>query len=397
MSAIPSVSSAAPGQVNRQPIQVMALMEALSVTGPAKNLMAVARALAAATPPAAKIRVVTFVRDGGSYGFIDSLHAAGIEVDAIRERRRFDLAVIPQLRDLVRLRRPDLIQTHNIKSHFLVRLGGIHRRLPWIAFAHGYTAEDGKVRLYNQLDRWSLRGADRVVAVCEAFAADLRARGVGGERIMVRHNSISPLPPADPGAVTELREKLGIPAGAVVWLAVGRMSPEKGHADLLEAIAALQRDAAMPDFRLVLVGDGPDRKRVQDLRKKLLRPAQVILAGSTSKVPLYYALADALVLPSHSEGSPKVLLEGMISGLPIVATRVGGVPELAEDGATALLVPARDIPAMSGRMRELSLNRELRIRLGARARQWALAHYSPEQHVDSIFRLYQSALESRAA
>ena len=372
-------------------------MEALSVTGPAKNLIAVARALAAADPPAAKFRVVTFVRDGGSNGFLDALQAAGIEVDTIRERRRFDPSVIRQLRDIVRLRRPDLIQTHNIKSHFLVRLGGIQRQLPWIAFTHGYTAEDGKMKLYNQLDRWSLRRPDRVVAVCEAFAKDLRARGVRRDKIVVRHNSIAPMPAADPRAVAGLREKLGIPPGAVVWLAVGRMSPEKGHADLLAAIAALQQDPAVPDFRLVLVGDGPERQAIEELRRRLPRPAQVILAGTTSTMPLYYALADALVLPSHSEGSPNVLLEAMVSGLAIVATRVGGVPELAEDGVTAFLVPAHATHAMAGRMKELSINRELRTALGERARHWALANYGPQQYFDSILHLYQRVLQSRVA
>src|ERR1035437_10033174 len=163
-------------------------MEARSVTGPAKNLLAVARGLA--REQAASIRIVVFTRHETSNAFIEACERAGVAVDVIRERYRFDLGVIPQLRNIVHRSAPDILQSHITKSHFLIRLCGLNPDLPWIAFNHGYTAEDLKVRLYNQLDRWSLRGADRVVTVCGAFADRLRRWGISERRITVLHNAV---------------------------------------------------------------------------------------------------------------------------------------------------------------------------------------------------------------
>src|SRR5271157_1233638 len=164
-------------------------MEARSVTGPAKNLLALARGLAQ-EQPAASIRIVTFTRHETSNAFIEACERAGVAVDVIRERHRFDFGVIPQLRNIIRRSAPDILQSHITKSHFLIRLRGLNRDLPWIAFNHGYTAEDLKVRIYNQLDRWSLRGADRVVTVCGAFADRLRRWGIDERRIAIRHNVV---------------------------------------------------------------------------------------------------------------------------------------------------------------------------------------------------------------
>ena len=174
--------------------------------------------------------------------------------------------------------------------------------------------------------------ADRVLTVCEPFAALLAKEGVSPRRIHVLPNTIAPRPAADPGRVAALRQSLQLPPDVPILLAVGRFSPEKGHSDLLRAFAQL------PDAtRLVLVGDGILRSELE----RLAGP-RVIFAGHQSDISPYYALATYFVLPSLSEGSPNVLLEAMAAGLPIVSTRVGGFPETVTDGESALLVPAGD-------------------------------------------------------
>ena len=374
-------------------IRVLALMEARSVTGPAKNLLAVARGVA--QEQAASIRIVVFTRHEKSNAFIEACERAGVAVDVIRERYRFDLGVIPQLRNIIHRSAPDILQSHITKSHFLIRLCGLNRDLPWIAFNHGYTAEDFKVRLYNQVDRWSLRGADRVVTVCGAFADRLRRWGVSERRITVLHNAIAPFPPVRPESVLTLREMLGIPAEALVLLSVGRFSPEKAHANLLRAVAALKRRAGIPAFRLVMVGDGPERERLEASCRELGVTDLVVFAGTTADVSVYYSLADVFVLPSRSEGSPNVLLEAMASGTAVVATAVGGVPEVVRSGDNGLLVPAKDVNALAGGIAELLGNRELRQHLGSRGRDWVALHHSPQEYVRSVLALYQDAIRLR--
>src|SRR5439155_23779024 len=123
--------------------------------------------------------------------FVAAARAQEVEVDVIPERFRFDPRAIRQLRRIVAKRAPDIVQTHMIKSHFLTKLSGIGREYSWVAYHHGYTTPDSKMRFYNQLNRWSLPSADRVITVCGAFAEDLQQEGVRRERIVVCHNSVT--------------------------------------------------------------------------------------------------------------------------------------------------------------------------------------------------------------
>jgi glycosyltransferase involved in cell wall biosynthesis len=365
---------------------VLALMEARSVTGPAKNLLAVARRLA--EQGTGSIRIAAFTRGDDSRTFIQACEQAGVECEAIREERRFDRSVVPQLRALARRYAPDVLQSHATKSHFLIRLYGLNRGLPWVAFSHGYTAEDLTVRLYNQLDRWSLRAADRVVTVCEPFAERLRGFGIEARRLTVLHNPVPPFAAPPPEGVESLRRRLEIPAECLVLLSVGRFSAEKNQADLLRAAAALKRSGT-PPFRLALVGDGPERERLRALSRELSLTDAVIFAGMTNDVSLYYSLADVFVLPSRSEGSPNVLLEAMASGLPVVATAVGGVPEIVRSKEQGILVPAGDAAALAGAIAQALNSRDLRESLGRSGREWVSGHHSPGAYTDSILAAYR--------
>jgi glycosyltransferase involved in cell wall biosynthesis len=372
-----------------RPIEVLAFIETSSATGPARNLILLASALARAESPVARIRIATFTRNQTSNPFLDACREADIEVDVIPERHRFDFAVIPAVRDLVRRRRPDIIQTHNIKSHFFVRLCGLYKEFPWIAFNHGYTAEDLVMKVYNQVDRWSLPRANRVVAVCGPFADRLIGWGVEGGRIVVRHNAVSPISPAPPEDVARLRCELGIPEGTPVLLAVGRLSPEKAHADLLRAIAVWKGRSPSAALRLVILGDGPERERLRSLSQALGIVDLVVWAGTTSNVPLYYSLADIFVLPSRSEGSPNALLEAMMAGLPVITTAVGGVPEIVHSGVNGVLVPAADIQGMAKRIAEMLQDENLRKEFGARGHAWVEAHHSRQAYMDSMVEIYR--------
>jgi Glycosyl transferase 4-like domain len=137
-------------------VRVLALMEATSVAGPAKNLIEFARRARQPEPGRirAEISIVTFERGAGRRNaFVQAAQDAGIPVIVLSERRRFDSGVLRQLRDAVLREKPDIIQSHNNKSHLLVRLLRLHREYPWMAFNHGYTAVDLKDRIYSQFDR----------------------------------------------------------------------------------------------------------------------------------------------------------------------------------------------------------------------------------------------------
>jgi len=216
----------------------------------------------------------------GANEFVAATKAAGIEIDVIPERRRFDLAVITALKEIVRQRRPDLVITNSVKSHFLMWRSRLWKEYPWIAFHHGYTSTDRKMRIYNRFDRWSLPKADLVITVCNAFALELSndAR-VAPERIQVRHNSIRP--GSQPGAedVRALRERLGIVENESVILSVGRLSKEKAHADLIKAFKQLCTTNPDLNCKLVIVGEGPERAPLEAASVQSGLSQRIIFAG----------------------------------------------------------------------------------------------------------------------
>jgi glycosyltransferase involved in cell wall biosynthesis len=368
-------------------LKVTALVEATRLTGVARNLLEYARVSASGAGGVGVAMSLAFIRRGPESSWLtdplrEQAMAASVPVEVLFERHRYDQQLVERLRRLVQMRRPHIIQTHHLKSHFLVALSGLWRHYTWVAFHHGYTQTDAKVLAYNHVDRWSLRHAAHVVTTSEPFLETLEGRGVPASRISILHNAVGDMP-LTPAALAGARAALGLRAGQRVVLAIGRLSREKGHAHLIRAAATWQNGA-----RLVIIGEGPERPALERLARDLGVAARVTLPGVTNDVAPFYALADVFVLPSLSEGSPNVLLEAMSNGLPIVASRVGGVPELAEDGVTALLGPPKD-PAFIARAVDLLLKEpELGRRLGAAARRAVLSHHTPEQRAATLNRLY---------
>jgi glycosyltransferase involved in cell wall biosynthesis len=367
-------------------------MEASSVTGPAKNLIGFCRWAHSAEGAAAglQISIATFDRGIGRQGFADAAREAGITTYVIHERRRFDRSVFRQLAQIVKKAVPDLIQTHNSKSHVLLKQFKRSPATPWVAFQHGYQSTDLKLRLYNQLDRWTLRSADRVVSVCQAFTGRLIAYGVQPQRICVLHNSVSPTEPVPQAAKIELRQRFGILGDQAVILTIGRFSKEKGHADLIEALHRIPATARR--WRAILVGEGPERANLERLISRLNLADVVTLAGVFPDVRPLYGIADIFALPSHSEGSSNVILEAMAAKVPIVATRVGGTPEILTDGDTALLCADRDPLALGQSIERVLGDDALAKGLAASAFNRVQTRFSPERYRQTLVAIYADAL-----
>ena len=235
--------------MTRQSIRVLTLIESATVTGPSRNLIEFGKlaAIPEAGLPPVEVIVATYQRGSSESALAATAKNAGLSVVTIAERRRWDTKVFPQLRQMVAEYQPDILESRNVKSHFLVRLLGLHKKCRWVAWNHGYTATNLLDRSYSQLDRWSLRGAYRVVTVCGPFADTLASRGIARDKITVLHNSVKPFvtPPFE--QVQQLRHSLGLRDEAVI-LAVGRLSHEKAFADLLRAVAVLSKTRVSPIF-----------------------------------------------------------------------------------------------------------------------------------------------------
>jgi glycosyltransferase involved in cell wall biosynthesis len=320
----------------------------------------------------------------------------GLEVEVIPERRRFDLSVIPALRRIVEGRGADVVVTHSVKSHFLLWRSRLWRKHPWVAFHHGYTDTDRKMRLYNRLDRWSLPHADRVVTVCHAFAEELaRSSGLSIDKVSIQQNAIRRQPSVSPPEAAALRSHLGIGEDERVVLSVGRLSREKAHIDLLAAFQRLRETKPDISLKLIIVGDGPERARLEATAESLGCRDRVAFSGQISDVQPYYAVADVFALPSLSEGSPNVLLEAMAANLAIVATAVGGVPEMVVNDESALLVPPNDPPSLSASMAKILTDKVMAQRLARTAAALVDTRYTPDNYVRSLTKIYSDVMEGR--
>jgi glycosyltransferase involved in cell wall biosynthesis len=387
-------------------LKLVSLVEATTMNAVAKIVLEfflTARELSDADDefPTVQGSIITFDRsanDDRPNEFVAAARASGLEVDVIHEQRRFDLSVIPALREAIDARPPDLVITNSVKSHFLFWRSRLNKKYPWVAFHHGYTTTDLKMRIYNRLDRWSLPKADRVATVCQVFASELaREIEIPEEKICVQHNAIRPRPKPSEAEISELKRHVGMAEHDRLIISIGRLSKEKAHGVLIEAFRLLRTTNPNLSCRLVIVGDGPERANLETVARASGQNDQITFAGQVSNVQMFYAAADVFVLPSYSEGSPNVLLEAMAAKVPIVATSVGGVPEIVADEESALLVPPKNPQALAAAIDRMLEDSSLAQRLTTVASARGAREHSPEAYTRSLIGLYQEVIKQRAA
>jgi glycosyltransferase involved in cell wall biosynthesis len=373
-------------------VRLLAIVEAYSITGPAKNLLEFARR---ATAHNVSTAIVTFTRGQSDNRFTEAVREAarshaGITLETIPERGPFDPGILRSLRAVAARVRPDVIQTHAVKSHFLARMAGLPKLAPWVAVHHGYTWPSLKARAYNQLDRWSLRSANKVLTVSAPFRDQLIAFGVQAGRIEIIHNAIPPewgAGACEPETAARLRASMGIADSTKVVLIVGRLSREKDHLTLVEAVGRLRQTVAA---HLVIVGDGPEKGRIEERVRQLGLSEFVTFTGQQSSAEPWYGIADVAVLSSLSEGSPNALLEAMATDVPVVATAVGGVPEIVTHEESALLIEPGDPASMSAAIVRLLADTELAERLKQRSHELIRERHEPEARTRRLVSIYRS-------
>lgn len=265
--------------------------------------------------------------------FVARLEAADVPSIVIDATGRVDRALLSALFRQARTG-SQLVHTHGIKATILSRLV-LPRQVRHIATHHGVTSSDARTRMYERLLMAAYRRADAVVAVSPVTGELLARQGMPTRTLHVIENFLS----RDPGSIGALRS-----AGHPVQLVfVGRLSIEKGLHVLLDAWA---HTPCPESLALTVVGDGAERDALEETVRDRGLQSSVRFVGYVDDPSSYYRSADALVLPSYREGLPMTLLEALASGLPVLASRVGGIPEVLPVGAGEL-VTAGDVEAWS--------------------------------------------------
>ena len=315
---------------------------------------------------------------------------AGIEVDRVaRPRPGVDLMLILRLARWLRRRRVELVHTHNRMALIYGAPAGRLARAAVVHTKHGNNPKGGTRLIAGNL---AARCVDAFVAVSPETAAFARKRReVDDRRLLVIRNGIelSRFHPA-PAARDRVRRELGIEAGAWVIGTVGRIAVEKNHALLLRAMAPLLGHTT----RLVIAGDGPLLRSMTELASELGVTRFVHLLGARRDVPDVLNALDTFVLSSNTEGLPLVVLEAMATGVPVLSTRVGGVPTVLDEGQTGFLVPVGDAAAMRDRVARLRDDPTGSRACGERAREAAITRFSADRMQREYLELYARVLAS---
>lgn len=327
----------------------------------------------------------------------------GVEPLFLPELRRdielsADAVAVRRLVGLIRELRPHVLHTHTAKAgavgRMAARLSGAARPPAVVHTFHGHVLKGyfspAVTQVFIQLERRLAASTDALVAVSSGVRDDLVRLGVAPEHRI----EVIPLG-LDLGRRLEgefgKRSELGIPTGAFVVGWFGRMTEIKRVDDLLRAFALLR--ARVPEAVLLLVGDGPLRGKLEQQARELGISAACRFVGYWEEVGGLYAACDAFALTSANEGTPVVILEALAAEVPVVATAVGGVPDVVQDGETGFLVAPGDVTALADHLQRLAREPDLRRRMGSAGRAWVLPRFSVERLVSDVDRLYRRLLE----
>ncbi len=289
----------------------------------------------------------------------------------------------------------DLIHSHGYKGNILLGLLPLSfRSFPLIATLHGWTGTGGRINrmwLYEWLDALSLHFVDHVVFVSEAMREHHRLKTLPINNTSVINNglSVQDMDSAKPAAIPEtifqfIRQRFTI-------LGAGRFSPEKDFISLVRAVSGLVHDESC-DLQLLLLGEGPLRKELIDEAAMLGITDRVLFPGYTQNVPVIMRCCQAFAMPSLTEGLPMALLEAMASEIPIVTSRVGGMPYALEGGKAGFLIEPGNVDMLKQALREIYVSPHRSAQLVSRAKERVLSKFSNITMAEEYQKIYQDIL-----
>jgi len=320
----------------------------------------------------------------GASELAERLETAGVPVDRVRIATAASPRAFARLLRIVRTKRPEILHTHLVHADFHGLVAGRLARVPvLVSTKHGFNPfRDG--RSFAAADRAIGRLADVHIAISRGLARYLAEReGFAVESFEIVHYGIEPgpAPPPLPGS----------PRLAVV----GRLIPIKGHDSLLHAVAEAR--SAVPGLALEIAGGGELEAELRGTVARLGLDDAVSFLGHVPEIGAVFERTEIVVVPSLGEGFGMVALEAMERGRPVIASAVGGLPELVDDGRTGLLVRPSDVSALATAIRELAGDPARAAAFGAAGRERALAEFSQARCTDRTVELYRAALDAAGA
>lgn len=330
--------------------------------------------------------LVVLERPGAMAPFCDD-----IEIISLDMNPGFHISAIFMLADIINKRKAILVHTHNEKAQLYGAIASKLVGVPVVHTKHGKNQIVFRTRLRNKI-------ASLFCNVIVAVSADAAEQCIKDEKVCkskVRTilNGINTELFKSVSSCNIIRKEFNIPPGMTVIGTVARLAPVKDQATLLEACNILSQKGI--DFKLLLIGDGPLRKQLEEQSAAIGFDNTVVFAGMRNDIPALMNVMDIFALSSISEGISLTLLEAMACGLPVVATAVGGNPEVVLDGETGYLVPPQNPDEMAKKLMMLIINKNLRRQMGEKGQERVIANFSLKESAQNYTELYCSVLNKK--
>jgi glycosyltransferase involved in cell wall biosynthesis len=373
-------------------MNIVQLMASPFFGGPERQMLGLALAL----PKDYRTTFLSFSESGRCRALLAEARSAGIDGIELKENfpnvRRAVSEVAGQLRRL----RADVVCTSGYKPDLLGWLAARQAGVPVVSVSHGWTAATLKVRVYEWLDKRVLPRMAAVVCVSEGQAVKVRRAGVKPARLHVIRNAVSLEKFGNPDPAYRQELEAMFPAGVQrIVGAAGRLSPEKGFEVLIEAAAQVAHQD--PTVGFVVFGEGPLRGNLERLVEARHLHGRFVMPGFRNNLEQYLPHFDRVALSSYTEGLPVIVLEAFAASTPVVATAVGGVPEVIEDGQTGYLVPAGDAAGLAAKIAELIANKERARQFGERGRRRVEEHFTFAAQSIEYQKLFESLIPGSAS
>jgi glycosyltransferase involved in cell wall biosynthesis len=334
------------------------------VGGPESQILGLIRHL----PDRYQSAVLSFSEGGRCRALLEAASAVSAVAIELRHNTPHFCAAVSELAEHLRWLGAGVVCCHGYKPDLLGLFAARRARVPVISISHGWTAATWKVRLNEALDRAALHMMDRIICVSDGQARRVRRSGVPACKVSVIRNAIdlTKYGQADLSERDRILSRFPNRPHRVVGSA-GRLSPEKGYSVLAQAAADVLR--ADPNTGFIHFGDGPLRSAIAAQIRTLDLEGRFVLAGFETEIHKVYPCLDLVVLPSFTEGLPVVVLEAFAASVPVVATAVGGTPEVVVEGHNGRLVPPGDSAALARRISETLADDRTRRFLGENGRR----------------------------
>jgi len=313
----------------------------------------------------------------------------GLSVRMVHCQGRADWRAVRQIEECIQEDGIELLHTHGYKADLYGYVAARRSGKPIVATCHNWVGGTAALGIYNHLDRMALKRFQGLAAVSDSVAQRLLASGVPARKIRTIANGI------DVQTFERARplQVFNFDGSKVVGM-VARLDLQKGFEYLLRASSELR--SAFPGLKVVIVGEGPDRNEIEDMIHRLGLQSNVILAGQRSDMPGIYAAMDVFVLPSLNEGLPMTILEAMAASRPVIATRVGAIPKVIQDGETGLLVDPGDMNGLRDALARLLTDSDFCCRLGTAGHDWVSRNYTSEAMAMKYRQMYDDVLSTPA-